>query len=109
VRKRLQEFDLRASIAEGKKKLEGPQRTHFWMAFEVVHCAVLLAALVMLFVYVMELNSKARLNHLFNVYDAGGCRALGDVASAGGCTGRHCTATWQRIRGILHLPARSRL
>lgn len=36
-------------------------KSHFWMAYEAVTAAVMLAALVLLFVYVVLLSSRARL------------------------------------------------
>lgn len=33
----------------------------FWMGFEACHCALMLTAMVMLFVYVFQLNQSARL------------------------------------------------
>lgn len=62
----------RRSPDAGRSIVTGLERSRFWMWYEGVHAGVLLAAVVLLFVYVAELPRHARLAHEFRPYDADG-------------------------------------
>jgi hypothetical protein len=50
------------SYAQARKRLLSNRKTPFWMFFEAVQCAIMVAAMVMLMIYVYRMNISARLS-----------------------------------------------
>jgi hypothetical protein len=48
--------------AKARKRLLSNRKTPFWMCYEAMQCAVMVAAMVMLMIYVYRMNISARLS-----------------------------------------------
>jgi hypothetical protein len=94
-------------VLDGRAKrrapnLLGQQKSHFWMAFEAAHCAIMLAALVLLFVYVVQLGAAGSVQVSIDVYD-GDATAPAHYLMTRRDSSNEAAAAWQQKHGAAYL------